>query len=74
MGRETPAGWYPDPEVEPSFCRLRYWDGEQWTDEMTETLPASPPPRPPSSRPRTPFGPTGPLPWSAEGTNPESGG
>lgn len=25
----TPADWYPDPKGE---ARLRYWDGESWTD------------------------------------------
>ncbi|MEV0378779.1 DUF2510 domain-containing protein [Nonomuraea sp. NPDC050643] len=29
MTTQTPAGWYPDPYGEP---RLRWWDGNQWTD------------------------------------------
>ena len=35
----SPAGWYPDPWDETS---QRYWDGERWTDYVSE--PASLPP------------------------------
>ncbi|MCL1799116.1 MAG: DUF4190 domain-containing protein [Eggerthellaceae bacterium] len=28
------AGWYADPE--PGSTKLRYWDGAQWTDQLTE--------------------------------------
>ncbi len=27
------AGWYPDPSGDPA--KLRYWNGEQWTDDFT---------------------------------------
>lgn len=50
---ESRAGWYPDPAGDES--RLRYWDGENWTDRYvdspdaqrqesasTETMPAPP--------------------------------
>jgi uncharacterized RDD family membrane protein YckC len=30
-----PSGWYPDPEA-PEF--LRYWDGEQWTNQFTHAV------------------------------------
>lgn len=26
----APAGWYPDPAGNPK--KIRYWDGEHWTD------------------------------------------
>jgi hypothetical protein len=29
-----PSGWYVDPDGDAE--RLRYWDGEQWTDRRTE--------------------------------------
>lgn len=28
------AGWYPDPSGDPT--KLRYWDGERWTDDFTD--------------------------------------
>lgn len=28
------AGWYPDPSGDQA--KLRYWNGEQWTDDYTE--------------------------------------
>jgi len=33
-------GFYPDPKI-PSV--LRFWDGEQWTDQVTPLPPATPP-------------------------------
>lgn len=41
--QETPAGWYTDPE---SAAYLRYWDGDEWTDERT-SIPPQPPLRSP---------------------------
>lgn len=32
----TPAGWYEDSQ-DPD--RLRYWDGDRWTDHYSERLP-----------------------------------
>lgn len=41
---QTPAGWYPEPD--PAYAdrpgRLRYWDGQRWTEHVHE--PAAPPP------------------------------
>ncbi|MCA1656615.1 MAG: DUF2510 domain-containing protein [Actinobacteria bacterium] len=28
-----PANWYPDPS---RAARLRYWDGERWTDQIAD--------------------------------------
>ncbi len=33
-----PANWYPDPEGER---RLRYWDGQRWTDHVADQLRSS---------------------------------
>lgn len=30
---EPLAGWYPNPSGDPTL--LRYWNGEQWTDDYT---------------------------------------
>jgi len=35
------VGWYPDPGGKPG--RYRYWDGESWSDALTDD-PADPPP------------------------------
>ncbi len=37
---ERPANWYPQPDG-----RLRYWDGQQWTEHVAEvpTAPPAPP-------------------------------
>lgn len=35
---ESRAGWYPDPSGDQS--KLRYWDGNQWTEDYADS-PAS---------------------------------
>ena len=35
------AGWYPDPDGTPN--RLRYWDGQSWTQQTQSTGAAQPP-------------------------------
>ncbi|MDR2957174.1 MAG: DUF2510 domain-containing protein [Coriobacteriales bacterium] len=30
----TPAGWYPDPSGDQT--KIRYWDGNQWTDQFQD--------------------------------------
>lgn len=35
----TQAGWYPDPSGDPA--KLRYWNGEKWTDDFADAQPAS---------------------------------
>jgi len=37
-GGGTPAGWHPDPQGQAA---LRYWDGSQWTDHVSDGQPAS---------------------------------
>lgn len=41
---QTPAGWYPEPD--PAYAdrpgRLRYWDGQRWTDHVHEPTPQPP--------------------------------
>jgi len=40
---QTPAGWYADPD--PSYAgsgRIRYWDGQQWTEHVHEPAPPVP--------------------------------
>jgi hypothetical protein len=37
------AGWYPDPTERHD---LRFFDGKQWTDQRTRTLPLEPARRP----------------------------
>ena len=32
------AGWYPDPSGDPT--KLRYWNGEQWTDDYSAAPPS----------------------------------
>lgn len=34
MSEQHLAGWYPDPSGDPAT--LRYWNGEQWTDDYTK--------------------------------------
>ncbi|MCL1846890.1 MAG: DUF2510 domain-containing protein [Coriobacteriia bacterium] len=31
---QTPAGWYADPAGDQT--KLRYWDGQQWTEQLTD--------------------------------------
>lgn len=68
------AGWYPDPSSPSSAPRLRYWDGQAWT-EQTSVPPAAPPTRAtswPTASDRPGTWPTAPAPAGAPG--PESGG
>ncbi|MBO9520907.1 MAG: RDD family protein [Nocardioidaceae bacterium] len=48
---QTPAGWYPEPD--PAYAdrpgRLRYWDGQRWTEHVHE--PAAPPVTPVAPQP-----------------------
>lgn len=38
----TPAGWHPDPSGAPG--RLRWWDGQAWTEHVHDpAAPAAPP-------------------------------
>jgi len=34
------TGWYPDPAGD--VTKLRYWDGMQWTEHLTDALASSP--------------------------------
>jgi uncharacterized RDD family membrane protein YckC len=45
--RSAPEGWYPDPDGPPD--RLRWWDGERWTEHRRtdESAPFAPPVAPP---------------------------
>lgn len=33
------AGWYPDPSGDTT--KLRYWDGERWTDDYADAQPSA---------------------------------
>lgn len=35
----TPAGWYPDPQ---DATRLRWWDGQAWSESTAPAAPAAP--------------------------------
>lgn len=39
----TPAGWHPDP-AGGAPGRLRWWDGQAWTDHVHDPAPSAPPP------------------------------
>lgn len=41
--RQAPAGWYYDPADEAIY---RYWDGERWTERLSDTVTTELP-RPP---------------------------
>ncbi|RLK47449.1 DUF2510 domain-containing protein [Microbacterium telephonicum] len=43
MSTPTPAGWYPDP-ADPS--RTRWWDGAQWTENVSGGQPPAAPAAP----------------------------
>ncbi len=52
---QTPAGWYADPD--PSYAgpgRLRYWDGQRWTEHVHQMAPPAPVPLPTYPDPHTP--------------------
>jgi len=42
---ETQAGWYPDPSGDAS--KLRYWDGAQWTSNLSDAQPGQTVPQQP---------------------------
>ncbi len=44
--RQPPAGWYPDP----NGSGLRWWDGEQWTESVSDPQPPAES-QPPLGRP-----------------------
>lgn len=48
------AGWYPDPLGDVS--KLRYWDGDQWTNDYTDASAVMQPAEP-STLPTEPFQP-----------------
>lgn len=64
---QRPSGWYDDPD-EPS--RLRYWNGEAWTERthFKAPMPAPQPPKPPVARLRPSR-----EPGTDEATVPDSG-
>jgi hypothetical protein len=41
---QVQAGWYPDPAGDTT--RLRYWDGNQWTNDYTAAASPQPQPQP----------------------------
>jgi uncharacterized RDD family membrane protein YckC len=36
---QIPADWYPDPAPDRPPGRLRYWDGQQWTEHLHDPAP-----------------------------------
>lgn len=69
---QTPAGWYPDPD--PSFAdrpgRLRYWDGQRWTEHIHEPEPPQPPAPEPMQQPTPPAAQPPGYPVPGEQTTP----
>ncbi|SDK23565.1 DUF2510 domain-containing protein [Nonomuraea jiangxiensis] len=65
MTTQTPAGWYPDPYGEP---RLRWWDGNQWTDATHAQEPGR---QPPATGPQPPLHDTRVLPPYQPQPNPQ---
>lgn len=44
---QTPAGWYADPDPSSTGSgRLRYWDGQQWTEHLHDAAPPVQPEQP----------------------------
>jgi hypothetical protein len=41
-----PAGWNPDPD---DATKLRYWDGQQWTDHYAPAAAPNPVTAPPAA-------------------------
>ncbi len=39
MNGQTPAGWFQDPQDD---SQVRYWDGNQWTDNRAPRTPQAP--------------------------------
>ena len=37
---QTPAGWYADPAGDPT--KIRYWDGQNWTEQLKDANAAAP--------------------------------
>jgi len=53
-----PAAWNPDPYGRHA---LRYWDGTQWTEHVSDEGRASVDPLPPADAPTAPVEPTAPV-------------
>jgi uncharacterized RDD family membrane protein YckC len=61
---QSPAGWYPEPD--PAYAgqpgRLRYWDGQRWTEHVHEPEPPQPTPPAYPVAPPPPTYPVAPQP------------